>query len=59
LRESLGISTARPSATELAKELERCQHGREHVVANLPIQKIEQRTPQHEIRNSYELGIGF
>lgn len=59
LRESLGISTARPSATELAKELERSHHATEHEFAHLPIQQVEQRTPQHEIRNGYDLGIGF
>jgi conjugative relaxase-like TrwC/TraI family protein len=59
LRESLGISTARPSATELAKELERSHLGAEHEIAHVPIPPIEQRAPQHEIRDSYELGIGF
>jgi ATP-dependent exoDNAse (exonuclease V) alpha subunit len=59
LRESLGISTARPSAIELAKELGCSQHAAEQVVAHLPIQQIEQRTPHHEIRNGYDLGIGF
>jgi hypothetical protein len=59
LRESLGISAARPSATELAKELGRSQNAPEHLVAHLPVQQIEPRTPQHEIRNGYDLGIGF
>jgi hypothetical protein len=31
----------------------------EHLVAHLPVQQIEPRTPQHEIRNGYDLGIGF
>jgi conjugative relaxase-like TrwC/TraI family protein len=59
LRESLGISTARPSATELVKELGRSQHAPEQIVAHLPIQPVEERTPQHEIRNGYDLGLGF
>jgi ATP-dependent exoDNAse (exonuclease V) alpha subunit len=59
LRESLGISTARPSATELAKELEHSHRATEQVVAHLPVQQIEQRTPQHEIRHGYDLGIGL
>ena len=59
LRESLGISTARPSAIELAKELERSHHAPEHEFAHLPIQQVEPRTPQHEIRNGYGMGIGF
>lgn len=59
LRESLGISTARPSATELAKELERSHRATKQVVAHLPVQPIEQRTSQHQIRHGYDLGIGF
>jgi ATP-dependent exoDNAse (exonuclease V) alpha subunit len=59
LRESLGISTARPSATELGKELG-CNHrATEQVVAHLPSHQIEQRKPQHEIHHGYDYGIGF
>ena len=57
-RESLGISTARPSATELAKELERGQLATDHEVAYLPVQQVELRIPRHELRNGYDLGIG-
>jgi ATP-dependent exoDNAse (exonuclease V) alpha subunit len=59
LRESLGISTARPSATELAKELGRRHIASENEIAHSPIQQLEQRAPQHEIRKGYELGIGL
>ncbi len=59
LRESLGISAARPSATELAKALEHSLDGIENRIAHVPIHQPEQKTPQHQIRNGYELGIGL
>jgi ATP-dependent exoDNAse (exonuclease V) alpha subunit len=59
LRESLGISAARPSATDLAKELGHSRHGIERELAHGATQRIEQRKPQHEIRSGYELSIGF
>ena len=51
LRESLGISSARPSATELVKEL-----AREHGQTSTPVQSIERAMPQHEISHGYSLG---
>jgi len=59
LRESLGISTARPSATELAKELHRSHDAAELKIAHLPIHQIELQALRHDIRNGYDLGIGF
>jgi len=48
LRESLGISSARPSAIELARE-QAHSHGPEHIVQKIPMQRIEPPVPRHEI----------
>jgi ATP-dependent exoDNAse (exonuclease V) alpha subunit len=58
LRESLGISSARPSATELA---------REHADARLPeqstqraqAQSVEPVVPPHEVNIVHEIGLGM
>ncbi len=56
LRESLGISSARPSATELVKELAH-EHGLpEHGLTSTPVQSMERTMPQHEISHDYSLG---
>jgi conjugative relaxase-like TrwC/TraI family protein len=56
LRESLGISTARPSATELARELAHKQDSPEHSTTTTPMQNIERPTPQREISHEYSYG---
>ena len=59
LRESLGISSARPSATELAREQSQVHPAPEHGLAQLPIQSIEPPTPLHEISIGHEMGISL
>jgi conjugative relaxase-like TrwC/TraI family protein len=59
LRESLGISTARPSATELAREQVRSHLAPEHGLAQLPVQGIEPPAPLHEISIGHEIGISL
>jgi ATP-dependent exoDNAse (exonuclease V) alpha subunit len=59
LRESLGISSARPSATELAREQAQVHPAPEHCLAQLPIQSIEPPTPLHEISIGHEIGISL
>jgi ATP-dependent exoDNAse (exonuclease V) alpha subunit len=59
LRESLGISSARPSATELAREQAQVHPAPEHGLAQLPIQSIEPPTPLHEISIGHEMGISL
>lgn len=58
LRESLGISSARPSAMELAREQSRSL-GPEHGVQHAPIQSVEPPVPRHEISVSHDFGMGF
>ncbi len=58
LRESLGISSARPSATELAREQTRSpelEHGIDHPLAP----QIQLPTPQHEVCPSHDFGLGM
>jgi hypothetical protein len=59
LRESLGISSARPSATELAREQAQIQPAQEHGLAHTATQKIEPPMPQNEIALGHDLGMGF
>jgi conjugative relaxase-like TrwC/TraI family protein len=59
LRESLGISTARPSATELAREQAHIHPAQEHGVAHPSSQKIEPPMPQNEIALGHDLGMGL
>ncbi len=59
LRESLGISSARPSATELAREQAQVHPTPEHGLAQLPIQNIEAPAPLHEISIGHEMGISL
>lgn len=58
LRESLGISSARPSATELVRDQTRSQ-GLEHGVQHAPIQRIEPPIPRHEISIGHDIGLGL
>jgi conjugative relaxase-like TrwC/TraI family protein len=58
LRESLGISSARPSATELAREqahLPQPEHGIQHA----PVQQIEPPVPRHEISIGHDIGLSL
>jgi hypothetical protein len=57
LRESLGVSSARPSATELSREQSRIQTGRLHGLAHPAVQKIEPPTPRNEIALGHDMGI--
>ena len=59
LRESLGISTARPSATELAREQAHIHPAQEHGPANIPTQKIEPPMPRNEIALGHDIGMGL
>jgi conjugative relaxase-like TrwC/TraI family protein len=58
LRESLGVSSARPSATELAREqahLPQPEHGIQHA----PVQQIEPPVPRHEISIGHDIGFSL
>lgn len=59
LRESLGISSARPSATELAREQAQPHPALQHGFAHLPVQNIEPPAPQHEISHGHDLGMSL
>jgi conjugative relaxase-like TrwC/TraI family protein len=54
LRESLGVSSARPSAIELAKEV--AHDSREHSLTSTSTQSIEPPTSRHEISHDYSYG---
>jgi predicted RNA-binding protein with PIN domain len=56
LRESFGISSARPSATELAREQGHMPQP-EHSVQQTPAQQIERPVPHHEIGISHDTGL--
>ena len=56
LRKSLGISTARPSATELAREKVQEQHVHEIGLEKMPVQSVQQAEPRHEISHGYDFG---
>jgi hypothetical protein len=58
LRESLGISSARPSATELAREQVR-SHAAEQCIESIPARQIEPSAPRHEISISHDIGISL
>ncbi len=59
LRESLGISSARPSATELAREQAQTHNGPDHNLAHLPARTIEPPTAQIDIGIAQDFGIGM
>ncbi|MGB6134713.1 MAG: MobF family relaxase [Acidobacteriaceae bacterium] len=58
LRESLGISSARPSATELAREQAHLPQP-EHKNQQAPAQQIEPPVPRHEISMGYDIGLSL
>ncbi|HKU24655.1 MAG TPA: MobF family relaxase, partial [Candidatus Sulfotelmatobacter sp.] len=58
LRESLGISSARPSATELAREQAQLPRAG-HKIQQAPVKQIEPPAPRHEISIGHDLGLGL
>jgi conjugative relaxase-like TrwC/TraI family protein len=58
LRESLGISSARPSAMELAKE-QAHSLGLEHGIQQAPVKNIEPPALREEISIAFEIGLGL
>jgi ATP-dependent exoDNAse (exonuclease V) alpha subunit len=58
LRESLGISSTRPSATELTREQTR-QNELAHGIESLSVQQIDPLKIGREIGYGHDLGIGF
>ena len=59
LRESLGISTARPSATELAREQAQTHPALERGLAHQPVQNIEPPAPHHNFTHGHDLGMSL
>jgi conjugative relaxase-like TrwC/TraI family protein len=59
LRESLGISSARPSATELAREQVQTHAGQDVGITHQPAQSIPTPKPEHDIGITYDFGIGM
>jgi hypothetical protein len=59
LRESLGISSARPSATELAREQAQIHPAQEHGMTQLPTQKIEPPMSRNEIGLGHDIGMSL
>jgi conjugative relaxase-like TrwC/TraI family protein len=58
LRESLGISSARPSAMELAREQSRSL-GPEQSIQHAPVQSVQPPGSRHEIGISHDIGLGL
>jgi hypothetical protein len=58
LRESLGISSARPSATELARVQSRAPEP-EHGIQHAPVQSVEPPVPHHEVSIGHDIGLGL
>jgi len=58
LRESLGISSARPSALELAREQARSPEF-ENSIQHLPTHQIDLPIPHRDIGPAHELGLGL
>jgi len=58
LRESLGISSARPSATEMAREQAHLPQP-EHKIQQAPAQQIEPPVPRHEISIGRDIGLSL
>jgi hypothetical protein len=59
LRESLGISTARPSATELARVQAQIHSGQEHGLPHPLVQKVEPPSILNEIGLGHDIGMSF
>lgn len=58
LRESLGISSARPSAMELTQENAH-SHQSEQVIQQAPARQVEPPTPHREVSISHDIGLGL
>jgi conjugative relaxase-like TrwC/TraI family protein len=58
LRESLGISSARPSAIELSREQAHSPYT-ERNIQQAPTRLIEPPAPRHEISISHDMGLGL
>ncbi|HEY2858476.1 MAG TPA: MobF family relaxase [Terracidiphilus sp.] len=58
LCESLGISSARPSATELAREQSGAL-GPEHGIQHAPVQSVEPEVPRHEVSIGHDIGLSL
>jgi ATP-dependent exoDNAse (exonuclease V) alpha subunit len=58
LRESLGISTARPSATELMREQSASQ-AQGQGIQHTPTPHIESPAPRHEVSIGHDFGLGL
>jgi conjugative relaxase-like TrwC/TraI family protein len=58
LRESLGISSARPSATELAREQSH-SHEPEHSIEHAPMQRSQQSAPRRDLGISHDIGLSL
>jgi len=58
LRESLGISSTRSSATELVREQAHLFQP-EHTILRVPKEQIEPLGPRHEISISHGIGLGL
>ena len=58
LRESLGISSARPSATELTREQAHLSQP-EQAIQQASVQAIEPPVPRHEISTGHDIGLGL
>ncbi len=59
LHESLGISSARPPATELARVRAQIYPSQEHGLTHPPAQKIETPMPRKEIAFGHDIGMGL
>jgi hypothetical protein len=59
LRESLGISTARPSATKLAREQARTHGASDLVLAHQPMQSTVPPVPRNEIGIGHGFGMSL
>jgi conjugative relaxase-like TrwC/TraI family protein len=59
LRESLGISSARPSATELAREQAQTHPTQECGPVHVLAEKIEPPMPRNEIALGHDIGMGL
>jgi conjugative relaxase-like TrwC/TraI family protein len=57
LRESLGLSTARPSVMELVRSLAEGQDSRVREVAQIPAANLDRSTPRREISHDHSYGM--
>jgi len=58
LRESLGVSSARPSATELERE-QTPSHQPKRRIQQTSAQEIESLRPRHEINTGHDIGFSL